>query len=194
VTAGCNFGKREMNRTRRPALSGIFNPARGSTHSIQSPHKDAIEIASISRDENMKVIRRELLYLGGIAAALPAMSKIAWGQAQAGPKLTQILRKDLENQDQVVQETVVSVVDFGPGTAAPWHMHPGAQELLHVIEGSLVVEIEGGETTLLKTGEAAIIHADIVHLARNENTGASAKALVVHSRASKDKPLIVVKK
>jgi len=139
----------------------------------------------------MKIIRRDLLYL--IAAAVPTMSKIAWAQTQAGPKLTQILRKDL-GQGQVVQETVVSVVDFGPGTAAPWHMHPGAQELLHVIEGSLVVEIEGGETTLLKTGEAAIIAADLVHLARNENTGASGKALVVHSRAAKDKPLMVVVK
>jgi len=73
-------------------------------------------------------------------------------------------------------------------------MHPGAQELLHVIDGSLVVEIEGGETTLLKTGEAAIVPADIVHLARNESTVASGKALVVHSRAAKDKPLIVVVK
>ena len=142
----------------------------------------------------MKIIRRDLLYLSGIAAAVPTMSKIAWAQTQAGPKLTQILRKDLEGQGQVVQETVVSVVDFGPGTAAPWHMHPGAQELLHVIEGSFVVEIEGGETTLLKTGEAAIIAADLVHLARNENAGASGKALVVHSRAAKDKPLMVVVK
>jgi quercetin dioxygenase-like cupin family protein len=142
----------------------------------------------------MKIIRRDLLYLSGIAAALPVTSRIAWAQTQAGPKLTQILRKDLEGQDQVVQETIVSVVDFGPGIAAPWHMHPGAQELLHVIEGSLVVEVEGGGTTLLRTGEAAIIPADIVHLARNENTSASGKALVVHSRAAKDKPLIVVAK
>ena len=50
--------------------------------------------------------------------------EIAWAQTQAAPKLTQILRKDLEDQGQVVQETIVSVVDFGPGTAAPWHMHP----------------------------------------------------------------------
>jgi quercetin dioxygenase-like cupin family protein len=142
----------------------------------------------------MKIIRRELLYLFGIAATVPSMSKIAWAQIQAGPKLTQILRKDLEGQGQLVQETVVSVVDFGPGTAAPWHMHPGAQELLHVIEGNLIVEIEGGGTTLLKTGEAGIIAADLVHLARNESAGSNVKALVVHSRAAKDKPLIVVVK
>jgi hypothetical protein len=55
------------------------------------------------------------------------------------------------------------------------------------------VEIEGGGTTLLKTGEAGII-AHLVHLACNENTGVSAKTLVVHSRAAKDKPLIVVVK
>ena len=141
---------------------------------------------------HMKIIRRELLYLSGIAAFVPFLSKTAW--AQTAPKLTQILRKDLENQGQVVQETVVSVVDFGPGAAAPWHMHPGAQELLHVIEGNLTVEIEGRGPTLLKTGEAGIIAADLVHLARNENSSVSVKALVVHSRAAKEKPLIVVVK
>src|SRR5712672_1393717 len=141
----------------------------------------------------MKIIRREFIRLSGIAVAFPWISRIALAQA-SGPRLSQILRKDLEGQGQAVQETVVSVAEFGPGSAAPWHMHPGAQELLHVIEGNLTIEIEGRGTTLLKTGEAAIIAADLVHLARNENAGASVKALVVHSRAAKDKPLIVVVK
>jgi hypothetical protein len=43
-------------------------------------------------------------------------------------------------------------------------------------------------------GEAGIIPAELVHLARNESTSANGKALVVHSRAAKDKPLIVVVK
>ena len=73
---------------------------------------------------NIKLIRRELLFLSGIVATVPLMSKSAWAQTQAAPKLTQILREDLEGQGQVVQETVVSIVDFGPGAAAPWHMHP----------------------------------------------------------------------
>src|SRR5882672_5214277 len=127
----------------------------------------------------MKIIRRDLLYLSGIAAAVPTMSKIAWAQTP-GPKLSQILRKDLEGQGQVVQETVVSIVEFPPGSAAPWHMHPGAQELLHVIEGSLTVEIEGKGSTLLKSGEAGIIPAELVHLARNESASVTGKALVVH--------------
>jgi quercetin dioxygenase-like cupin family protein len=141
----------------------------------------------------MQLIRREFLGLSSLAIAFPSISTIALAQT-AGPKLTQILRKDLEAQDHFVQETVVSVAEFGPGSAAPWHMHPGAQELLHVIEGSLTVEIEGKGATILKTGEAGIIPAELVHLARNESGSASARALVVHSRAIKDKPLMVVVK
>ena len=75
----------------------------------------------------------------------------------------------------MVQETVVSIVEFPPGAAAPWHMHPSAQELLHVIEGNLTVEIEGKGSTLLKAGEAGIIPAELVHLARNESAAPTAR-------------------
>jgi len=142
----------------------------------------------------MTIIRREFLRLSGLAVTAPSLTTIALAQAQAGPKLTQILRNDLEGQGQVVQETVVSIVEFPPGSAAPWHVHPGAQELLHVIEGSLIVEVEGKGSNLLKAGEAGIIPAELVHLARNDSASTTGKALVVHSRAAKDKPLLVVVK
>ena len=143
----------------------------------------------------MRIIRRKFLAYSAAAVAIPTISQVAFAQApQAGPKLTQILRKDLQSQGQVVQETIASIVEFGPGSAAPWHMHPGAQELLHVIDGNLTVEIEGQGPTILKAGEAGIIAAELVHLARNESARVSARALVVHSRAAKDKPLVVVVK
>jgi quercetin dioxygenase-like cupin family protein len=90
-----------------------------------------------------------------------------------------------------VRESVVSLVEFGPGVAAPWHMHPGAQEILYALEGNLVVEIQGQGTSTVKAGECSIIPADVPHLARNESTSQGAKALVVHSRSDKDKPLVV---
>jgi quercetin dioxygenase-like cupin family protein len=143
----------------------------------------------------MIMIRRAFLLLAGAAASASAMTKLAAAQAPAtGPRLTQILRKDLEGQAQQVQESVVSVVEFGPDIAAPWHMHPGAQEILYTLEGNLIVEIEGQGMTTIKTGECSIIPADIPHLARNDSTSAAAKALVVHSRSAKDKPLVVVVK
>ena len=56
----------------------------------------------------MKLIRREFLRISGIAIAFPSFSNIAIVQS-AGPRLTQILREDLEAQGNVVQVTVVSV-------------------------------------------------------------------------------------
>jgi quercetin dioxygenase-like cupin family protein len=140
----------------------------------------------------VEIIRRNFLWLSGLAVAAPPIANVALAQTQAGPKLIQILRNDLEAQGHIVQETVVSVVEFPSGTAAPWHIHPGAQELLYVIEGNLIVEVEGKGSNLLKIGEAAIVPAELVHLARNDSLNTTGKALVVHSRAAKDKPLMVV--
>ena len=138
----------------------------------------------------MILIRRRLLQVAGMLIAVPTASRIVFAQAPAGPKLTQILKKDMEGQGQAVQETIVSMVEFGPGVSAPWHMHPSAQETLYALEGNLVVEVEGRGTTSVKLGEASIIPGDLPHLARNESN-AIVKALVVHTRGVKDKPFVV---
>src|SRR5262249_10318529 len=59
------------------------------------------------RERTMEIIRREFLRLSSLAVTVPSIANIVLAQAQAGPKLTQILRDDLEGQSQVVQETVV---------------------------------------------------------------------------------------
>src|SRR5712691_5486896 len=139
----------------------------------------------------MTLIRRRFMQLAAAAAAAAAGTQTVSAQApQGGPKLTQILRNDLQGQDQKVRETVVNVLEMPAGTAAPWHMHPGAQEILFVIEGSVTVEIEGQAPTVLKAGQIALMPAEIPHLARNDGSG-GARALVTHSRADKDKPFVV---
>jgi quercetin dioxygenase-like cupin family protein len=140
----------------------------------------------------MILIRRQFLQVAGVLVAVPSAWRTALAQTPgAGPKLTQVLKKDMEGQGQTVQETVVSIVDFGPGVSAPWHMHPSAQEMLYALEGSLTIEVEGRGITGVKPGEAYVIPGDIPHLARNDSTSASAKSLVVHSRGAKDKPFVV---
>jgi quercetin dioxygenase-like cupin family protein len=143
----------------------------------------------------MTLLRREFLQIAGVVVAVPAASRVVLAQ-QSGPapKLTQILKKDIEGQGQAAQETVVSIVEFGPGVSAPWHMHPSAQEMLYALDGNLVVEVEGRGTSGVKPGEAAIIPGDIPHLARNESASATVKALVVHTRGAKDKPFVVAVK
>jgi quercetin dioxygenase-like cupin family protein len=140
----------------------------------------------------MKLVRRRFLHLAGLTFTTLAASRAIQAQTPpTGPKLTQILRKDLEGQGQTVQESIINIVEFGPGAAAPWHMHPGAQEILYALQGNLIVEIEGQGMTTVTAGACSIIPADIPHLARNDSTIETAKALVVHSRSAKDKPLVV---
>src|SRR5262249_50830286 len=135
------------------------------------------------------------LLLTGAAVALPATLRnvVAQGSSPA-PKLTQVLRADLEGQDHKVEETVVNVLTLPPGAAAPWHMHPGAQEIIFVIEGNLTVEVEGRGTSVSKAGETVLIPADVPHLTRNDAAGETARTTVTFSRADKSKPLLVVVK
>jgi quercetin dioxygenase-like cupin family protein len=142
----------------------------------------------------MTLVRRRFLQLAAVATAASGATGVVLAQApQGGPKLTQILRNDLQGQDQKVQETIVNVLEMAPGVGAPWHMHPDAQEVLFVIEGTLTVEIEGQGTRVLKAGEIALMPANIAHLARNDGSG-GARALVTHSRADKEKPFVVAVK
>src|SRR5262249_37352004 len=135
--------------------------------------------------------RRFIQALGG--AVFP-VSSAAWAQPrQAAPKLTQILRADLQGQSQRVEETVVNVLEMAPAVAAPWHMHRGAQEIIFVLEGSLRVETEGRVVQEVNAGGIILIPAEIPHLARNDGA-TTARALVSHSRADRDKPFLVVLK
>jgi quercetin dioxygenase-like cupin family protein len=144
----------------------------------------------------MILARRRFLHLAGATIAAPAAAGFAWAQAPpGGPQATQILREDLKGQANQVQETVVTVVEVPPGKAVPWHMHPGAQEVLFGLAGSLTLEVEGQGARTITSGETGLVVADVPHAARNESPSATAKVVVVHSRSDKDKPLrIDVKK
>ncbi len=116
------------------------------------------------------------------------------GSDQAGPKATELLRSDLLGQGSKVQESVVSVVEFQPGRAAPWHMHPGAQEIVYGLDGAVTLEVEGQVTKTIKAGDVALTPADVPHLVRNDGAIIAARILVLHSRANKEKPMLVVVK
>src|SRR5262245_35967604 len=75
------------------AFLGISDPPRGSILAV--PRRRGLEHSpSHSKEGTMQIIRREFLALSGLAVAAPSIATIALAQAQAGPKLTQILRKE----------------------------------------------------------------------------------------------------
>ena len=45
----------------------------------------------------------------------------------------------------------------------PWHNHPNSDELLLVLEGTLIIEIRHGETFVLKDHDAVTIPAGLEH-------------------------------
>jgi mannose-6-phosphate isomerase-like protein (cupin superfamily) len=74
---------------------------------------------------------------------------------------------------------------------SPWHTHPGAQEILYLVEGNLTVEVEGQRAKPITAGDIVLTPAEVPHSVRNAGTSVTAKAVVMHSRADKDKPLLV---
>ena len=145
----------------------------------------------------MNLVRRRFLHAASAAAVLPVVSRVASAEAPGyggAPWLTQILRSDLIGQDRKVEESIVSVLEMGPGAAAPWHMHPGAQEVVFVLDGSVVVEVEGEEPKELGPDGIALIAAETPHLVRNISVTTAARAVNVYSRADKQKPFLVVLK
>jgi hypothetical protein len=84
----------------------------------------------------MMLIRRRFLNLTGATFALSAISRVSAQPSQGGPKLIQLLKADLQRQGQMVQETVVNLLEMAPTVSAPWHMHPGAQEIVLVLDGT----------------------------------------------------------
>jgi quercetin dioxygenase-like cupin family protein len=124
------------------------------------------------------------------AAALIVISGLAphAAQAQQGVKRTDLQQHDLSVPGR---EAIQVRVDIGPGAAFPKHKHPG-EEIIYVLEGSLVYEVEGKPPVTLKAGDVLFIPAGTIHAAKNVgNTTANELATYV---VEKGKPLLTLVK
>ena len=121
-------------------------------------------------------------------AALVAGSSFAPHVASAQRGIT---RTDLQRHDLGVpgREVIQVRVDIAPGVAFGRHSHPG-EEIVYVIEGALVYEIEGKPPVTLEAGEVLFIPAGTIHAAKNVGrvNGAELATYVVE----KGKPLVVM--
>ena len=119
-----------------------------------------------------------------IAALVALLLPLAFaGDAPAG-----FSRKVLQDQDISVagHHAVVAQIDFAAGASAARHTHPG-EELGYVVEGIVVLEIDGKPAQTLKAGDSFFIPAGAIHTAKN---GGGTPARVVSSYVlEKGKPL-----
>jgi quercetin dioxygenase-like cupin family protein len=98
-------------------------------------------------------------------------------------KRTELQRGDLTAGGR---EAVMAVAEIPAGVASGRHTHPG-EEIGYVLEGPLVVEIDGQAPRTLKTGEAFLIPNGRVHNARNSGSG-TARVLATYI-VEKGKPV-----
>jgi len=108
--------------------------------------------------------KAKLLFVGGIAAALAA--GLLYAQAP-GLKRTELQDRDLSIPGRHV---VQARVEFEPGAGIGRHTHPG-EEISVVLEGSLLLEVDGQPSRTVKAGEAFFIPAGVIHAGKNPGSG-----------------------
>ena len=119
-----------------------------------------------------------------VCAGLAGIVSVA-AIAQQAPTFT---RTVLQRGDISVpgREAVMGRADFPPGTATGKHTHFG-EEVSYVLEGTMVLEVEGKPAVTLKAGDVFFVEAGRVHGAKNVST-APAKVLATYV-VEKGKPL-----
>jgi quercetin dioxygenase-like cupin family protein len=92
-------------------------------------------------------------------------------------KVTSLMSKDLtENPGK---EVLMITVEYPPGASDPIHRH-NAQAFVYVLEGSIVMQVRGGEQVTLTPGQTFYEGPDDVHVVgRNASSTKPAKFLVV---------------
>jgi len=117
------------------------------------------------------------------AAALTAIAGLALAQA------SNVKRIDLQRNDLSIpgREAVQAIVEIAPGTTAAKHSHPG-EEIIYVLEGTLVYEIDGRPPIALKAGDDKKIQNGANHSATKIGSGRGAELATYV--VEKGKPLI----
>jgi quercetin dioxygenase-like cupin family protein len=113
------------------------------------------------------------LLLGVAASTLPFRRAMAAPE----PRVTTLLTKELANIPG--KEGMMLTVVYPPGGADPVHRH-NAHAFLYVLEGSIVMAVNGGKEVTLNPGQTFYEGLNDVHtVGRNASTTKPAKFLVV---------------
>ena len=112
-------------------------------------------------------------------ALIPLLMFLAAGTSFAQPEqppVTSLMSKDLTNMPG--KEVLMITVEYPPGWSDPVHRH-NAQGFIYVLEGSVVMQVQGGKEVTLTPGQTFYEGTDDVHVVgRNDSTTKPAKFLV----------------
>lgn len=116
------------------------------------------------------------LVLGAGADAQPPAAPGTIAPSGAGSSVQPLLTKPLAGVDG--KEGSMAIVEYAPGASSPAHRH-NANVFVYVLEGSVVMQVNGGEETTLTAGQTFYESpADVHTVSRNASATEPAKFLV----------------
>jgi len=103
-------------------------------------------------------------------------------------KVTPLMSKDLtENPGK---EALMIMVEYPPGSSDPIHRH-NAQAFVYVLEGSIVMQVKGGEQVTLTPGQTFYEGPDDVHVVGRNASSTQPAKFVVFLVKNKGAPVFV---
>jgi quercetin dioxygenase-like cupin family protein len=110
-------------------------------------------------------------------AALVLLCLVSGTAMAQEPKVTALMSKDLPESPG--REALMITVEHAPGGSSAIHRH-NAHAFVYMLEGSIVMQLKGGQQVTLTPGQAAYEGPDDVHVVdRNASATQPAKFLVV---------------
>ena len=111
------------------------------------------------------------------AAIIPlATGQVSIALAQQ-TKVTPLMAQPLPGFSGPEKEGTVALVEFPPGASSTAHRH-NAHVFVYVLEGSLVMQVKGGQQVTLKAGDTFYENPDDIHVV-SKNTSATAPAKIL---------------
>lgn len=121
-----------------------------------------------------------------VGAVLGAIGHAFHGGAQPPVTVVDLVKRDLASGGN---EGSIFLVELAPGAGVGRHYHPG-DAFAYILEGSMVLELEGKPPVTLKAGDSGHVLPRQVHDDKNASSSKPVKFLVFHV-TQKGQPLAV---
>ena len=124
------------------------------------------------------MFRQVIVFLLAFGAALPALA-----QTSTANSLFQTEVDDVSNQEIVVLE-----VRYPPGVKSASHRH-NAHTVVYVLEGSVIMQVAGGEKKTLSVGEVFYETPDDIHSVSMNASDTEPARILVYFLKEKGAPM-----
>jgi quercetin dioxygenase-like cupin family protein len=126
-----------------------------------------------------------------LTVAMALVGLLSFGAFPAmAEKVTPLMAKDLEGL--VGKEGLMLTVAYAPGASSTKHRH-NAHVFVYVLEGSVVMQVEGGKAVTLKAGQTFYeTTSDIHSVSRNASKTRPAKILAFVLKNKGEPPVVPV--